>query len=34
MNINKMICDCGDEMYFDGERYECFECGEVIYVDE
>jgi len=28
-----MICECGDQMIFDGERYECLECGNVVYVD-
>lgn len=29
-----MICDCGDQMIWDGERWECLECGNMIYVDD
>ena len=28
-----MICDCGSAMIYDGERWECLECGRTI-IDE
>jgi len=29
------ICpECGGDMYYDGERYECFECGNIAEVEE
>lgn len=29
-----MICDeCGGTMIYDGERWECLECGEMFYVE-